>query len=200
MVQKGKFSAGAALWVSTLKNVDLPTLGTPTMPMRRLVPMRPIRGLRSGSSCFLGGISTVFCYPGIPQSICCYCCAIYIYIYSTYILFVCVRVFYFAIFGHNSSVRHNLNAAFALTCLSLCLPACWLSLQSSTAKMKLLYHFVVVIIEMLHYYLHLYCCSAGPQEIHKQIAARLLTGDHLVERKSEGERMRKQLSAQRRLR
>lgn len=29
MVQKGKFSAGAALLVKTLKNVDLPTFGTP---------------------------------------------------------------------------------------------------------------------------------------------------------------------------
>lgn len=61
MVQKGKFSAGAALLVNTLKNVDLPTLGTPTIPMRRLVPIRPIKGLRSGSSCFLGGILEVRC-------------------------------------------------------------------------------------------------------------------------------------------
>lgn len=29
MVQKGKFSAGAALFVKTLKNVDFPTFGTP---------------------------------------------------------------------------------------------------------------------------------------------------------------------------
>lgn len=29
MVQKGKFSAGAALLVKTLKNVDFPTFGTP---------------------------------------------------------------------------------------------------------------------------------------------------------------------------
>lgn len=29
MVQKGKFSAGAALLVRTLKNVDFPTFGTP---------------------------------------------------------------------------------------------------------------------------------------------------------------------------
>lgn len=56
MVQKGKFSAGAALLVKTLKNVDLPTFGTPTMPILKFVPIRPINGLRSGSSCFLGGI------------------------------------------------------------------------------------------------------------------------------------------------
>lgn len=29
MVQNGKFSAGAALFVKTLKNVDFPTFGTP---------------------------------------------------------------------------------------------------------------------------------------------------------------------------
>jgi len=56
MVQKGKFSAGAALWVRTLKKVDLPTLGTPTIPILRFVPILPISGLRSGSSCFFGGI------------------------------------------------------------------------------------------------------------------------------------------------
>lgn len=63
MVQKGKFSAGAALFVRTLKKVDLPTLGTPTIPIRKLVPRRPINGLRSGTpSCFFGGISgQIFC-------------------------------------------------------------------------------------------------------------------------------------------
>ena len=30
MVQKGKFSAGMAIFVSVLKRVDLPTLGNPT--------------------------------------------------------------------------------------------------------------------------------------------------------------------------
>lgn len=56
MVQKGKFSAGAALFVITLKNVDFPTFGTPTIPTRKLVPTRPINGFRSGSSIFFGGI------------------------------------------------------------------------------------------------------------------------------------------------
>lgn len=56
MVQKGKFSAGAALFVSTLKNVDLPTFGTPTMPTRKFVPTRPINGFFSGSSTFFGAI------------------------------------------------------------------------------------------------------------------------------------------------
>lgn len=56
MVQNGKFEAAAALFVKTLKNVDFPTLGTPTMPTRRLVPTRPINGFRSGSSTFFGGI------------------------------------------------------------------------------------------------------------------------------------------------
>lgn len=56
MVQKGKFSAGAALFVSTLKKVDLPTFGTPTMPTRKLVPTRPINGFFSGSSTFFGAI------------------------------------------------------------------------------------------------------------------------------------------------
>lgn len=56
MVQKGKFSAAAWLLVSTLKNVDLPTLGTPTMPTFKFVPTRPISGFFSGSSTFFGGI------------------------------------------------------------------------------------------------------------------------------------------------
>jgi len=55
-VQKGKFSAGAELLVNTLKNVDLPTFGTPTMPTRKFVPTRPINGFFSGSSTFFGGI------------------------------------------------------------------------------------------------------------------------------------------------
>lgn len=55
IVQKGKFSAAAWDFVSTLKNVDFPTLGIPTIPILRLVPTRPIKGLTSGS-CFLGGI------------------------------------------------------------------------------------------------------------------------------------------------
>lgn len=72
MVQKGKFSAGAADFVMTLKNVDwkvklwaskvndfehfltFPTLGTPTIPIFKLVPTLPINGLRSGSSAFFG--------------------------------------------------------------------------------------------------------------------------------------------------
>lgn len=58
MVQKGKFSAAAELLVRTLKNVDFPTLGTPTIPTRRLVPTRPIRGFFSGSCAFLGAIFT----------------------------------------------------------------------------------------------------------------------------------------------
>ncbi len=78
MVQKGKFSAGAALFVRMLKNVDfpklkkkitckvsevtiwikwsIPTLGSPTIPTFKLVPTRPIRGLGSGAAFFLGGI------------------------------------------------------------------------------------------------------------------------------------------------
>ena len=55
-MQKGKFSAVAEDLVSTLKKVDLPTLGSPTMPTFRLVPTRPIRGLGSGAAGFLGGI------------------------------------------------------------------------------------------------------------------------------------------------
>lgn len=56
MVQNGKFSAGAELLVITLKNVDFPTFGTPTIPAFRLVPTRPISGFRSGSGAFFGGI------------------------------------------------------------------------------------------------------------------------------------------------
>jgi hypothetical protein len=59
MVQKGKFSAAAWDFVSTLKNVDFPTLGIPTIPTLRLVPTRPIKGFFS-SSCFLGGIIMPF--------------------------------------------------------------------------------------------------------------------------------------------
>lgn len=56
MVQKGKFSAAAWLFVNTLKKVDFPTLGIPTMPTFKLVPTRPISGFRSGSSIFFGAI------------------------------------------------------------------------------------------------------------------------------------------------
>lgn len=56
MVQKGKFSAGASLFVRMLKKVDLPTLGSPTIPTFKLVPTRPISGLASGTAFFLGGI------------------------------------------------------------------------------------------------------------------------------------------------
>merc|ERR1719220_1296067 len=57
MVQKGKFSAAACDLVRTLKKVDLPTLGRPTMPIFRLVPRRPnsFSGF-STSLTFLGGI------------------------------------------------------------------------------------------------------------------------------------------------
>ena len=58
IVQKGKFSACACDLVSTLKKVDLPTFGRPTMPTLRLVPTRPIRGFTSGAAGFLGGILT----------------------------------------------------------------------------------------------------------------------------------------------
>lgn len=58
MVQKGKFSAAAWLFVNTLKNVDFPTLGIPTMPTFKFVPTLPIKGFFSGSSVFLGGIFT----------------------------------------------------------------------------------------------------------------------------------------------
>ena len=57
MVQKGKFSAGASLLVKMLKNVDLPTFGSPTIPTFKLVPTRPISGLASGAAFFLGGIA-----------------------------------------------------------------------------------------------------------------------------------------------
>lgn len=57
-MQKGKFSACAEDFVSTLKKVDLPTFGSPTMPTLRLVPTRPMRGLGSGTAGFLGGISS----------------------------------------------------------------------------------------------------------------------------------------------
>lgn len=57
-MQKGKFSAAAALFVSTLKNVDFPTFGSPTMPHFSEVPNRPIRGVGFSSSFFLGGISS----------------------------------------------------------------------------------------------------------------------------------------------
>lgn len=56
IVQKGKFSAAAELFVNTLKNVDFPTFGTPTMPTFKFVPTRPIKGFRSGSGAFFGGI------------------------------------------------------------------------------------------------------------------------------------------------
>lgn len=56
MVQNGKFSAAAWLFVRTLKNVDFPTLGIPTIPTFRLVPTRPISGFLSGSSIFFGAI------------------------------------------------------------------------------------------------------------------------------------------------
>lgn len=56
MVQKGKFSAGAADLVRTLKKVDFPTFGTPTIPILKLVPGLPMSGLISGCSAFFGGI------------------------------------------------------------------------------------------------------------------------------------------------
>lgn len=55
-MQNGKFSAAAWLLVSTLKKVDLPTFGIPTIPTLRFVPTRPINGFFSGSSTFFGGI------------------------------------------------------------------------------------------------------------------------------------------------
>lgn len=57
IVQKGKFSAGAELLVITLKKVDFPTFGTPTIPQRKFVPTLPIKGLTSGSPTFFGAIS-----------------------------------------------------------------------------------------------------------------------------------------------
>jgi len=56
MVQKGKFSAAAWLLVRTLKKVDFPTFGIPTIPIFKLVPTRPISGFRSGSSGFFGAM------------------------------------------------------------------------------------------------------------------------------------------------
>jgi len=58
MVQNGKFSAAASLLVRTLKNVDLPTFGIPTIPTFKFVPTRPMSGFFSGSSTFLGGMMT----------------------------------------------------------------------------------------------------------------------------------------------
>lgn len=55
-MQKGKFSAAAWLLVRTLKKVDFPTFGMPTIPTFKLVPTRPISGFRSGSSTFFGAI------------------------------------------------------------------------------------------------------------------------------------------------
>jgi len=53
----GKFSAAAMdVLVRTLKKVDLPTLGRPTMPIFKLVPSRPRRTTFSSSTFFLGGI------------------------------------------------------------------------------------------------------------------------------------------------
>lgn len=65
MVQKGKFSAAAIeVLVNTLKKVLLPTLGSPTIPHLRLVPILPMITIFSSlSSFFLGGIFTAlrFC-------------------------------------------------------------------------------------------------------------------------------------------
>lgn len=36
-MQKGKFSAGAALFVRILKKVDFPTFGTPNIPIYRKI-------------------------------------------------------------------------------------------------------------------------------------------------------------------
>jgi hypothetical protein len=57
MVQNGKFSAAASLLVRTLKNVDLPTFGIPTIPTFRFVPTRPMSGFFSGASTFFGGMT-----------------------------------------------------------------------------------------------------------------------------------------------
>ena len=58
IVQKGKFSVAAIEdLVKTLKKVDFPTFGNPTMPHLRLVPIRPMRTIfSSATSFFLGGI------------------------------------------------------------------------------------------------------------------------------------------------
>lgn len=58
MVQNGKFSAAASLLVRTLKNVDLPTFGIPTIPTFKFVPTRPMSGFFSGPSTFFGGMTT----------------------------------------------------------------------------------------------------------------------------------------------
>ena len=50
MVQKGKFSAGTPIRVSTLNIVLLPTLGSPTIPILRCVPTRPSTGPSSTSA------------------------------------------------------------------------------------------------------------------------------------------------------
>lgn len=80
MVQKGKFSAAADCFVSTLKKVDLlhdgeyyycslnmttpyPTLGSPTIPHLREVPNLPSRGPGPSDSdvvLFLGGILLLY--------------------------------------------------------------------------------------------------------------------------------------------
>merc|ERR1711872_595951 len=62
MVQNGKFSAVAIeVLVRTLKKVDFPTLGRPTIPIFKFVPTRPmITGFSSSSPFFLGGILIVF--------------------------------------------------------------------------------------------------------------------------------------------
>ena len=43
MVQKGKFCAGIASFVSRLNSVDLPTFGRPTMPIFRFDDGRPFQ-------------------------------------------------------------------------------------------------------------------------------------------------------------
>ena len=46
MVQKGKFAAcAAAVRVSALNSVDLPTLGSPTIPIFNAIPPSPVRAL-----------------------------------------------------------------------------------------------------------------------------------------------------------
>merc|ERR1719278_294490 len=59
IVQNGKFSAAAIdVLVRTLKNVDFPTFGKPTIPHFRFVLRRPMMAGRCSSSCpfFFGGI------------------------------------------------------------------------------------------------------------------------------------------------
>lgn len=58
-MQNGKFSAAAALLVKTLKKVDFPTFGSPTIPHFSDVPNLPIKGVGFSSSFFLGGILKV---------------------------------------------------------------------------------------------------------------------------------------------